>query len=476
MTKPTRLLVSFLLAWGALGFGCSVNENVNAKRKCKDGYKGFCIGIEMDGGMSGDDAAVSDSDAASGAGESCTKEDEERPPRSCYSLKSWRIADQAPCKLGKQTCKNGVWSDCEGEVLPQKETCNNEDDDCDGVIDEDTGGTVCAVPEKLGVCADGRTLCIAGEERCVSFNEPSPEVCDGKDLDRDCDGHVASRDPDLFIPCYDTAKDTGCEEDGMGGFTCKGQCQAGVTKCGVDGKRTACLEAVYAEAEEAPTPPAVGEEIPEPVDENCNGFIDENFQCNPELEYACYTGPAGTRGKGTCKGGKRVCNDDGNFEEACLGQILPEPETCANPDEDNDCDGEPGNIPELEQPCASPGITECARNAVMKCNGAVLECTDAPKSPEICDGKDNDCDQQIDQDCGSGRNCCPGNLCVDHQTNNQHCGTCGNSCGAGTTCCSGQCVNTQNDVKHCGSCGNKCNGILLNPDGVCKKGACQLTL
>jgi putative metal-binding protein len=41
------------------------------------------------------------------------------------------------CTKGYQVCNSsGMWSDCINEGLPRNETCNNEDDDCDGLIDE----------------------------------------------------------------------------------------------------------------------------------------------------------------------------------------------------------------------------------------------------------------------------------------------------------------------------------------------------
>ncbi|GEM_PF-1942388 len=80
--------------------------------------------------------------------------------------------------------------------------------------------------------------------------------------------------------------------------------------------------------------------------------------------------------------------------------------------------------------------------------------------------------------CGTGLSIC-GTGCVDTQTNNVHCGACGNACSATRSCqagkcicpsgytdCSGECVNTQIDVQNCGGCGKPCTGI-------CSAGSCQ---
>lgn len=41
------------------------------------------------------------------------------------------------CREGTQTCKNGVWGACTGEIKPAGEACGNQqDDNCDGNIDE----------------------------------------------------------------------------------------------------------------------------------------------------------------------------------------------------------------------------------------------------------------------------------------------------------------------------------------------------
>jgi hypothetical protein len=58
---------------------------------------------------------------------------------------------------------------------------------------------------------------------------------------------------------------------------------------------------------------------------------------------------------------------------------------------------------------------------------------------------------------------------VDKQTDEQNCGACGNVCGAGETCCSGDCKNTSIDPQNCGACGNACTG-----SATCSCGArCQ---
>jgi hypothetical protein len=57
---------------------------------------------------------------------------------------------------------------CVGQVLPQTETCNGMDDDCDGMIDEGNpgGGAVCMCQTQ----GPGITICAGQLGVCCSIN------------------------------------------------------------------------------------------------------------------------------------------------------------------------------------------------------------------------------------------------------------------------------------------------------------------
>ena len=58
--------------------------------------------------------------------------------------------------------------------------------------------------------------------------------------------------------------------------------------------------------------------------------------CSPKEQQACYTGPEGTEDVGACKSGNAQCTDEGVWG-ACVGQVLPQPESCASTADEN-CD------------------------------------------------------------------------------------------------------------------------------------------
>ncbi|MEZ4431062.1 MAG: hypothetical protein R3F65_01530 [bacterium] len=63
-------------------------------------------------------------------------------------------------------------------VAPREEVCNEEDDDCDGVDEDDPeAGFACLLDEGAG-CAAGRTACVGGAG--LRAGAPGAEQCNGR--------------------------------------------------------------------------------------------------------------------------------------------------------------------------------------------------------------------------------------------------------------------------------------------------------
>jgi hypothetical protein len=359
-----------------------------------------------------------------------------------------------------------------GNVVPGctpagAETCNDVDDDCDGQTDEALTFGSCEVPG-TGACTTGVVRCQAGAEVCAVAGEPTAEVCNG--LDDDCDGEV---DDDADVACYPDGM-PGCEMAAGGRFECAGLCAAGVQSC-QDGVLGACSGFVQ------PADEICGGT--EPADEDCDGLVDDECPCTGDATQSCYTGPAGTAGVGRCRRGEQQC-DNGQFG-ACEGSITPGTERCANSGEDDDCDGVEDDVSGLGYFCFDAANQGLCRYGVRACSGDELVCNTLAAQPEetTCDGRDEDCDGQIDETflfasdetncgacavrCGSGDTCCGGG-CRDTDADPQHCGACGRACAAGTTCCGGECVATDTS-DHCGGCAG------CAPGQTCCGGECVAT-
>ena len=176
---------------------------------------------------------------------------------------------------------------------------------------------------------------------------------------------------------------------------------------------------------------------------NCGGPPPE---CSSGQSRSCYTGPSNTRKKGNCKDGRQTCSSSGKWG-SCTGETKPSSESCDG--KDNDCDGQTdeGN-PGSGKYCKANGAGACG-DGTTTCQGGKIICkASTPSSNETCDGKDNNCNGQIDEgNPGAGKACDSGQRGI---------------CGEGTTACqSGKIVcrsvqSPSNEI--CDNKDNNCNG------------------
>jgi len=251
--------------------------------------------------------------------------------------------DEETCDYEDNDCDGlideGQLNDCGGCGIIPPEDCNGYDDDCDGDTDEDL----------FQPCA---TACGVGYEMCddgnwISCNAPPEldEVCDG--LDNNCNGQI-----DEGLECVCTIQDVGvlfpCLEApllcGQGYKTCE---------CVDPDCKNLIMTECYALCHWLPIPDPPPEEPCDPLigmklsKEMCNNFDDDcNQEIDEDLYQSCYTGPEGTLLVGICQPGIMTCDAGtwGNYDEDevfipyyCKDEVTPQPETCNALDDD--CDG-----------------------------------------------------------------------------------------------------------------------------------------
>lgn len=292
-------------------------------------------------------------------------------------------------------------------------------------------GVDCTYPMP-GRCSVGRTVCReTGGTRCARVSSPEAESCNL--ADDDCDGSV---DESAGLPCF--TGDRGCLEGADGSFTCTGACTAGIQQCVGGMLQAACTGQVEAESTDGCTPPGALA-----LDADCDGSVDEDCTCTDGATADCYPGRLEDAGHGACRLGTITC--EGATFGDCVGAVVAAPESCGNPGVDDDCNDVVDDIPGTGVPCETGGMGVCA-DGMMACDGSSVACVGpAPATTETCDMTDDDCDGRVDES-------------FDFASDAQHCGSCGNACGADQACCGGACVSTSADPANCGGCGVPCGG------------------
>ncbi|MFO0684482.1 MAG: hypothetical protein U0234_20680 [Sandaracinus sp.] len=344
----------------------------------------------------------------------------------------------------------------------------------------DCGVTPAACSTGLpGVCADGHLACSAtGMQTCVSDVQPSSEVCgrpSGTD-DEDCDGVI---DEESNRQCYPGAM-PGCTPQAGGGYLCVGLCQPGTQVCSGGALQTCAGQVPPAtETCTAPGDTAFDEDCDGDIDEDCGCTGSETQPCFHGSEAQAGVGRC-SNGTQTCTSGHwSLCTGDGApMPETCMN--AGQDDDCDSFVDDVPGRGVPCTRP-FQGVCGS-GTMQCD-GAALGCVGpdpATAEACD--HLDDDCDGavdetflfaSDHDHCGNCETACTDAETCCNGH-CVDPSSDEMHCGSCTDTCSAaGSQCCmdatsgAGMCLDTLEDPMNCGACGNVCNGGQLCCAGAC---------
>jgi len=334
-------------------------------------------------------------DVSGGWTKQCARTDIECPCTKVFTDEGattdcWVENDFGKC-VGQRACAAAGLTACSA-MVPEEETCNSSDDDCDGLVDEDLKEAACLVINTYGTCP-GMEACIGGKKLCEG-TAAKPETCDGED--NDCDGTkdegFEDTDGDGIADCLVNDKDGDGVVDGLDNCPVDFNPQqadfdldtAG-DPCDPDDDNDLVADADDCAAKDPAAHPGAAE-VCDGLDNDCDFVVDEGF---PDIDYD----------------GLKGCTDDDDDGDGTVDGLDCAPEDASiNPQAPELCDAKDNDCDSVTDE-GFDGIA-CGKGAclhlVPECLAGVLQVCDPldGASIEACDGIDNDCDGMSDEEFG----------------------------------------------------------------------------
>jgi uncharacterized repeat protein (TIGR01451 family) len=333
--------------------------------------------IDGDGDLNGTDCAPRNAAVHHGATETCNNEDDNCNGSVDEGLGSVpsTCGTGACVRAGVVSCVGGVYTDSCVSGVPglSDATCDGVDDNCNGSTDEGYVGTATACG--VGACARvGVRVCVNGDlaDTCSpGAPAPSDATCDG--VDDNCNGQA----DEGYVPTATSCGVGACERQGFI------QCVAGV-------QVSDCIGGL----------PVASDTTCNGVDEDCNGVLDDGYAPVPS---SCGTGACAATGSVVCFLGAPLDLCEPGFPVAATDT------TCDGVDDDCNGGTDDGYIATLTE-C---GVGACAAEGLTTCVAGVETDGCAPGQPALadttCDGIDDDCNESVDDgyvavasSCGTG--------------------------------------------------------------------------